>query len=254
MSKVDVVILAGAPAGEELSPESAGMSRAMIRIGDKTMLQWVVDALKGSGAVGRVVAVGEVCADGLDQVIESGGSMVENIRLGVSSLEDAERVLVVCGDIPMLTPKAVDDFIERAKKLDVDLAFPIIPRSHCETRYPGIKRTYLTTGDGVFTGGNLMLVRPEFIEQNWQAIAGAYAARKQVVKLARMIGLGMLARVMLSRVCPGILRISMIEQTVSRMLNARVGAVVSAYPEIGEDVDKPSDLEAVRSFMRPANL
>ncbi len=250
MSKIDVVILAGAPAGEELFPENPDISRAMIRIGDKAMLQWVVDALKGSSAVGRVVAVGEVSADGLDHAIESGGSMVENIRLGISHLEAAERVMVVCGDIPMLTPRAVDDFIQRAGKLDVDLAFPIIPRS--QSRYPGIKRTYLTTADGVFTGGNLMLVRPEFIEQNWQAIAGAYAARKQVVKLARMIGLGMLARVMLSRVCPGILRIPMIEQTVSRMLNARVAAVVSAYPEIGEDVDKLSDLEAVRQFLQPA--
>ena len=27
-----------------------------------------------------------------------------------------------------------------------------------------------------------------------------------------------------------------------------MAAVVSAYPEIGEDVDKPSDLEAVRRF------
>lgn len=236
-----------------MSPEAPSLSRAMVPIGDKTMLQWLVDALRGADSVGRIVAVGDVSADGLDQVIQSGGSMVDNIRLGIGSLEAAERVLVVCGDIPMLTPKAVDDFIERAGKLGVDLAFPIIPRSHCEKRYPGIKRTYLTTGDGVFTGGNLMLVRPEFIEQNWQVIAGAYAARKQVVQLARMIGLGMLARVMLSRLWPGILRISMIEQTVSRLLKARVAAVVSAYPEIGEDVDKLSDLEAVRRFMQASS-
>jgi hypothetical protein len=46
-----------------------------------------------------------------------------------------------------------------------------------------------------------------------------------------------------------VLRISMLERAVSRMLDAKVAAVVSAYPEIGEDVDKPSDLEVVRRIL-----
>ena len=37
MSKIDAIILAGAPAGPELSPDDAQKSRAMIKLGDKTM-------------------------------------------------------------------------------------------------------------------------------------------------------------------------------------------------------------------------
>jgi len=259
MSKVDAVILAGAPANElaqtalryATSPatQDDGASRAMIQIAGKTMLQWVVDALRGAESVGKIAAVGEVAADGLDLVVKPGGDLVENIRRGIDALEADGPVLIVSSDIPLLTPKAVEDFLERAGKLDVDLAYPILPRAHCEARYPGIKRTYLRTGDGVFTGGNIMLIRPEFVSRNWEAIANAYAARKHVLKLARMIGIGVLIRAVAARVFSGLLRVSMLERAAARMLDARVAAVVSAYPEIGEDVDKPSDLEAVRKLL-----
>ncbi|MGB9620585.1 MAG: hypothetical protein ACPL7K_09255, partial [Armatimonadota bacterium] len=152
-------------------------------------------------------------------------------------------------DIPLLTPEAVDDFLERAMKLDADLAYPIIPRAHCEARYPGIKRTYLRTGDGVFTGGNLMLVRPEFVIRNWETIARAHAARKHVLQLARMIGAGVLFRCLAARLFPGLLRVSMLENAAGRMLGARLAAVVCAHPEIGEDVDKPSDVKVVERFL-----
>lgn len=224
-------------------------SRAMVELGGKTMLQWVVDALRSCESIGRIAAVGDVEADGLDLVIESGASLVENIRLGIDALGSEGDVLVVSSDIPLLTSEGVEDFIDRAARLNVDLAYPILPRAHCEARYPGMKRTYLRTADGVFTGGNMMLVKPDFVERNWDAIQEAHAARKQVARLARMIGMGVLARVLLARFIPSVLRISMLERAVSRMLHARVAAVVSAYPEIGEDVDKPSDLEAVREIL-----
>jgi hypothetical protein len=101
----------------------------------------------------------------------------------------------------------------------------------------------------VFTGGNLMLVKPEFIRSNWEVIAGAYAARKQVSRLARIIGLRVLARVVVGQVVPSVLRLSYLEAAVSRLVRADVAAVISCYPEIGEDVDKPSDLEAVRKIL-----
>ncbi len=247
--KIDAVILAGAPASADMGADGGRISRAMLPLGDKTMLQWVVDALRGSSSIGRIVAVGDVAAQGIDLVIESGENLVENIRRGIDALGAQGQVLVVCSDIPLLTSEAVEDFVSRASRLEADMAYPIIPRAHCEARFPGLKRTYLTTADGVFTGGNMMLVRPEFIEQNWNTVLGAYDARKHVAKLARMIGLGVLARVLIARFAPCVLRVSMLERAASRMLDAKVAAVVSAYPEIGEDVDKPSDLATVREIL-----
>jgi hypothetical protein len=94
-----------------------------------------------------------------------------------------------------------------------------------------------------------MLASPRFFEQSWGSIAKAYAARKHVLGLARMIGIGVLIRVLAAQVIPQVLSVSTLERAVSRMLDAKVATVVSAYPEIGEDVDKPSDLEVVRRIL-----
>ena len=251
MSKIDAVIMAGAPAGE-LSPGDESISRAMILLGDKTMIQWVVDALSGSPSVGRIVAVGNVAADGLDEVVSPGDSLVGNLKLGLGAVDPSESVLVVSCDIPMLTPEAVEDFVSRAVRMDADLAYPVVLKDACERQHPGLKRTYLKTGDGTFTGGNLMLVKPVFFERNWAAIEEAYAARKQIGKLARNIGLWVLLHVIVGQALPSVLRISALERAVSRMLGGKVAAVVSEYPEIGEDVDKPADLAAVRKILAPS--
>lgn len=249
LNTVDAIVLAGEPPRGKAQADGEAPARAMITIAGKSMLQWVVDALRGARSVGRIVAVGDVSAEGLDLVIKPGDTIVENIRRGLEALDAQGPVLVASSDIPLLTPEAVDDFVARAEKLDVDLAYPIIPRAHCEARYPGMKRTYLRTADGVFTGGNLMLLRPEFVARNWEMIAEAYAARKRVFRLARMIGIGVLIRATAARLFPGLLRVSMLEKAASGMLGARVAAVVSPHPEIGEDVDKRSDVEAVERFL-----
>jgi hypothetical protein len=113
----------------------------------------------------------------------------------------------------------------------------------------GITFEKSATGDGVFTGGNIMLLRPDFVTRNWPAFQDAYAARKRIGKLASMIGIGVLARVILAQAYPGALKVAALERAVSRMLGGKVAAVISAYPEIGEDVDKPSDLAAVRKIL-----
>lgn len=253
MDKVDALILAGAPAGPDLDPSGEAGSRAMIQLAGRSMLAWVVDALRGCPLIGRIAAVGRVTADGLDSVIEPGGDLVTNIRRGLESLRTTSPVLLTSSDIPLLTAEAVEDFVSRALPMEADMVYPIVPRSECEKRYPGLKRTYVKTADGVFTGGNIMLVRPDFVDRSWDTIAEAYAARKQPLRLARIIGTGALARVLVGQFVPPALRVSTLERAASRALRAKIAALVSDYPEIGEDVDKPSDLAAIGGLLMKAN-
>lgn len=249
MNKIDVVILAGAKAGPDLMPGAENTSRAMMDLGGKPMIQWVVDAIRGCEQVGRIAVVGEVTGSGIDVVVNPGPNLVSNIYLGVEALGVSGRVLVVCADVPLLTSEAVDDFVNRALKIEAVLAYPVIPRSQCEAKYPGLKRTYLRTADGVFTGGNLVMVDADFLRSNGVIIERAYAARKHVSKLARMIGVGILLRVVLGQIFPRLLTLSTLERAAGRLVNAPVAAIVSDYPEIGEDIDKPSDVESVRKIL-----
>ena len=90
MSKVDSIILAGAPAGPGFADDPS-VSRAMVRVGAKTMLQWVVDALKGSqrllGGSWRSAKSRRTGSTVLDA---AGSDLVTNIRLGIEALGTTE--------------------------------------------------------------------------------------------------------------------------------------------------------------------
>ncbi len=263
MLQVEAVVLAGAPPeddscnGGNISPNSSlpgedqgGGNRAMMDLCGKTMLQWTVDALRSSAGVSRIVAVGPVSADGLDKVVPSSDNIVENMRRGIEALDgSAERVLLVSADIPLITAPVIDDFVERAGLANVDFAYPVVRRELCEASYPQMKRTYLKTADGTFTGGNMSMVSRSFVRDNWAAVSDAYDARKQVARLARIIGVDILVRVIIGQVFPGFLTVAKLENAISRALGARVAAVISEFPEIAEDVDKESDRVAAEAVL-----
>lgn len=248
--KVDVVILAGAPADPDMSPPGVAISRAMVEVGAKTMLQWILDALKSAETIGRIVAVGNVTADGIDQVVPPSDGFLDNLMLGLNACGECERVLVTTSDIPMITSESIDDFVRRAADSGGEMCYPIIPKADSIAKYPGMKRTYLKTREGTFTGGNMMLFSPEFLWRNEKRISDAYAARKKPLALASMIGFGVLMRAAAAQtLCQWLLPIPTLERSVSKVLGGRVVAVRTHYPEIGADVDKASDLEAVRAIL-----
>jgi GTP:adenosylcobinamide-phosphate guanylyltransferase len=222
----------------------------MVQVGSKTMIQWIVDALTASKTIGRITAVGDVEASGIDQVVKPGTGFLENLMLGIDKSGATDRVLVLTCDIPMLTPEAVDDYVERALESGGEMCYPIVTRASNDAKYPGMKRTYLKTAEGMFTGGNMMVLGVDLMRRNRDMIQGAYESRKNPLALAWMIGIGFLLRLILAQVqFPSVLPINVLERRLSKVLKGKVVAIKTDYPEIGADVDKASDLEAVRKVL-----
>ncbi len=243
MAIVDAVVLAGS------SKPGVDGNRAMQAVAGKPMAQWVVDALRSSGSVGRIAIVGDVQVDGADLTLPSGSSMVDNIRIGVEALDNAQRVMSVCVDIPFITAEGIDDFVGRGLETGGELVFPIISKASCEAQFPGMQRTYLKTAEGTFTGGNITLISGDLVRNNWELISQAYAARKQVLRLAGLIGWGVLFRVILGQIIPSTLKLTTLEQAASRVMGARAVALQTEFAGIGEDLDKPEDFEAAELIL-----
>jgi hypothetical protein len=116
--------------------------------------------------------------------------------------------------------------------------------------YPGMKRTTLRIAEGRFTGGNLALLDPAFLRDSEQTIRDAYKQRKNIPGLAYMLGGGIIARLVLSRLIPSLLGIHHVESAVGRLLrSANPRAVISPFPEIGADVDRPEDIGIARLIL-----
>ena len=122
-----------------------------------------------------------------------------------------------------------------------DVAYPIIPRESCERHFPGARRTYVTLKDGVYTGGNAVVVKRDFLQLRRELIDKLFAARKNPLKLAAIFGLGFIFALLTRR-----LSISRAETRASQIVGGKAAAIISTYPELGFDVDKLEDLNLAR--------
>lgn len=247
---VPAVVLAGGKSKPDLQALTGQSNRALVTVNGKTLLQHVVDALHESGVCGPVSVIGDVPRCDRYDCVADGGGFVENLFAGLTPYKEAPFVVVATSDLPFLTGASVADFVrgasERAQTTGAGMVWPVVRVSTCYERYPGVKRTALKLREGEYTGGNLALVRPAFLLQHRERLAGAYAARKSPLQLARMLGLGTLGRLVLSqKVSPRLMTIAFLEERVSRLLGGPASAYLCEYPEIATDLDRPSDFEAL---------
>ncbi|MGB9866619.1 MAG: nucleotidyltransferase family protein [Bacillota bacterium] len=246
---VDAIVLAGRRNDGKLKEAAPGCEwEALIDIGQKPMVSYVVEALQGA-IDGRICIVGpretQAVCNGV-YVVPPGPTLVDNILLGLEALPGSQWVLLATCDIPMLTARSVKDFLDRCFQVKADFYYPIVLKEDAESRYPGVKRTYVRTRDGTFTGGNLMLATPAVIRSCARQAEDFIRFRKSPVKLATLVG-----PVFLVKFAFNLLTVAELEHKISSMFNAVGRAVQTPYAEIGVDVDKPDDLELARSVIPP---
>lgn len=253
MSQVDAVVLAGAKNDGRLKAVDNTPYEAAIMIAGRPMLYYVLDALADVADIRRIVVVAppglfEGDWQGKVQFVPCDATMVENIRRGLDALQTRRKVLIVTSDIPLLTPAAVKDFISRCRQRNADLYYPIISRTANDQQFPGVKRTYVRLREGVFTGGNMALLEPEIVATCHRMIGRAVAMRKKPWQLSRLLGFKFIIKFLFNR-----LSLAEIENRVGNILGFRGAAIICPYPEVGIDIDKPSDLQIAKEIISRRN-
>jgi len=250
------VVLAGGKPRPELQAAIGHSNRALAVVRGKPMLQHVTDAVRAAqpGATAAITVVGDL-PDAVDYSrLPDGGDIASNLFAGLEMYRKAPFVLIATADLPFLTAPTVAAFVRQATDLaessGAGLIYPVVPVSACYARFPGIRRTALRLRDGEVTGGNLALVRPEFLLTHRERIAAAYAARKSPLRLAFMLGPGTVGRLIGSQMLsPRLLSIAMLEAHVSRLLGGPARALICDLPELATDLDRPADFAAVEAMM-----
>lgn len=245
---VDAVVLAGGSA-KGLSVEETD-TKALITIHDRPMVGYVVDALRRTPEVQKIVVViskdgsREAWAEEADVIVVSDGSMTDNLFAGLEKVDQKGLVLVTSADIPLLSSKAISDFLERCSRFEAKLYYPIIARGELEKQYPGSVRTYARMKEGYYTGGNIALLDYETFLANRDLLEKFYGLRKSPLKLALTIGLASIIKFLFHR-----LTMAEGERKISNLIKAKGIAIITPYAEIGIDVDKDSDLELVSTVL-----
>lgn len=250
---LDVVVLAGSANSGPLRECSSESSEAMIRIGLKPMVRYVVEALLESKNINKIVVVGSVGLRNIFpeesvEIVEAEGTAIENLIRGLDFVNTSRPVLISTCDIPLLTVRAVDDFLMLSQDKEIDLFYPIVEMAQINRFFPEIRRTSVNLREGIFTGGNLFLVNPSVIKRCAKKAEEFVYYRKSPFQLCRILGLNFVFKFLINR-----LSIPEVEEKVSDLLEIRARAVISSFPEIGIDVDKPSDYTIVSAYFdKPA--
>ena len=248
--RVPGVVLAGGKAKPDLVALTGQTVRALATVNGKTLLRHVVDAMRAAENCGPITVVGNVPPSDDYACLPDGGGFVENIFAGLNAYVDAPFVLISTSDLPFLTGESVADFIRGAAELantsGAGMIYSIVSVARCYERFPGIKRTARKLREGEFTGGNLVLARPQFMLEQRPHLAAAYAARKSPLRLAGIMGWDTIGRLLVSQlIAPGLLTLPYLEGRASRVLGGPVRAFLSDYPEVATDLDRPSDFAAI---------
>lgn len=250
--QIDVIVLAGALNDGRLQEIADCEYEALIPINGQPMINYVIQVLKESDWINRIVVVGfpEMKTQLGSNVIliDAGASLAENLRIGIDYLNHNDPVLVITSDIPLIHKEALEDFLTRCSELEGDLFYPIISRESNENVYPGAERTYFHLKEGIFTGGNVVLIGPSIIEECYAMINRVLNLRKKPWRLVQLLGFNFIVKFILRN-----LSISEIEKRVTSLFGIKGIAVISPYPEIGTDIDKPSDWELAEKILSEQN-
>lgn len=238
--KADVVILAG---GDGAVIDPGCRFKGLVPIAGKPMVEWVVEAMRQAELVAEVAVVVPTAedlggwADTVDKLVISDGSFLDNVLAGVRAFRSERRVLVTTGDVPALTGAAVDDFVKRSLESGADFTYPLVIKQDMLEQFPGSERTFIKLKSGEVTGGNMMLVNPDLVEQSREVGQRLFETRKNAVQMARVLGFRFALKLVTGR-----LEVPEVEDKIHDLLGGRGAAVYTSYASIGADVDKPVDV------------
>jgi molybdopterin-guanine dinucleotide biosynthesis protein A len=238
--------------GQPLYEITHGGQKALIDIAGRPMVQWVLDALGKSSALERVFVIGLplgtelTCAHPL-VLLPDQGNMLANITAAAREVvhidPQATHALLASGDLPALGVEMVDWLLGQVKDLDQDIYYTVVSRGTMETCFPASRRTYVPMKDIEVCGGDLHCFRLDAANEENSLIKQLIGARKSPLRQASMIGFSTLFWLVLRQ-----LSLRDVETAVCQRLELRGRVLVSPYPEIGMDVDKPFQLDIIREY------
>jgi hypothetical protein len=163
-----------------------------------------------------------------------------------SELTPANKLtLLASGDIPLITPEMVAWTMDNSLLLDADLVYHVIVKEDMEARFPGSNRTYVPLKNVRVCGGDLNVLSTRIVDTHaalWDRLA---EARKSPLKQAAIFGPRILFGILLRRFA-----LEALASTLSARLELDARAVISPFPEIGMDIDKPYQYDLASAELR----
>ncbi len=247
----NVLVLAGAKGKGPLEIAANVENKALIMINERPIIEYVIDALNNSKNIDKVLVVGPrdelypFIGKKVEEILEPGNSILENMEIGLNYFNAENNLLLLTSDIPLITSQAIDEFIKKCLEREAYIGYPLITKENIIKKYPETIRTYIKMKEGTFCGGNIVFFKPEIFFQKQELIKELFDNRKAPWKYVKILGFKFILKFLFKT-----LTLDEIEKRLTKILDYKSIAVMVSYPEIMIDLDKPSDLEVIKKYLK----
>lgn len=248
--QVRSVVLAGGPVGNlEVEPGDKPTSKGLLRVGGQPLAWRTFEACRQSRQASSVVVVSPRpdAWEGAWRWAPAQESLMGSFEAGVNACQTPDQpVLVCCGDMPLLTPEAVDDFVSRCRRHpDASIWYGFLRQENSQLRFPDLPHTWARLQDGTYCGTGVMMLRPAVMPPVRQAMDNLTQARKNMFKLAGCLGWGTLLDFALGR-----LTVHKAERAGRRIFGVPCAGVETPYAQLGFNVDDNASLALARRILQ----
>jgi hypothetical protein len=150
-------------------------------------------------------------------------------------------VLALTGDIPLITASMLDDFVAAVAQPYQMITYRFATRTTVETRFPDSQRTFTRLRDATVTQADVFILHTDVLTTNQALWEPLIEARKQPWRIARVVGVSTLLKLLFRR-----LTVAELQKTAARILGAPVSVGFTSHAELAMDVDKPHHVDVVR--------
>jgi len=239
---MDAMMLAAGKSGEDFYGAFGTEYKCLVEVARRPILDWVLRALRGSSAIGRIVVIGPVerlraigvTAETLP--IET-GSYAESVGTALRAAE-GERVLLIAADVPLVRPEGLDRYIADCLQNEADVCFPVVSWQEMQAQLPGARKTWYDLRDGKFTKGNAVVAKREALLEKIDRVEALFHARK------KKQWAGLICQAFMSRLLGCAATRAEIEAALSAYMGLRLKGI-EADPALAVDVDEVSDVAFV---------
>ena len=243
------LILLSGPEKGPLHATTGIAEKALLRIHNRPMIERVITAFEGSDEIGDIIVAGSDNLDSLAAVqrcrkrVPAGVHVLQTLTHAIAYAKTRlyrggdghPGYLISFCDAVFLTPEVVQETLTNIRQADADVVLHFISREVFEAHGLSTKRTWIPIEGGEYTGSVVYYLRRfSPVMGLLDKLAAMRKQRKDPMGLLKVLGVDDPT-------------VANIEAALHRETKLTVRILLSQHPELGMDVDKPTDLAFAES-------
>lgn len=251
--KWGVVVAAGGLVKDPLASALGTPRKALAIVRGRPSLEWTLDAVRDAGFADCVVVSGDDVAPHVHygRLVAEGDRQVENARLAVEALPEADAILFLPADSPLLTGAMLASFREQVSQrvkpgADRWFAAGITAVEEFKKEFPRMAATTINLKDGAFVSGALYAASRQGFFHALSAIETMSESRKNQVAMLLKLGPWTVVRYLMHRIS-----IADAEDRLGRLFEGQAVIVTGCDPRSAADIDDVASYDEIKIY---ANL